>query len=258
MKKQFLLLTLLTVSIHASDENTEGNLTLAKLIEDGKTTILHDFIRYHCKQHATQELSEDTKNKINDIRRFGIDINTQERQEPHYTPLHIATQYNALPLVTFLLITHKARVNYDNKLAPHPLMIACENRNEAMIKILLEHGAQIEKGYSKVLFSLKAAGMATVPPSYITPLMEACHTNNDNKPIIDLLLSHGADIKSVFTCICTKKYYGEYTYELFFDLLKKVSIHNAATIIGHINDLSAEKKAELMAHAKKQMLHINN
>ncbi|KAL6589059.1 ankyrin repeat-containing domain protein, partial [Neocallimastix sp. 'constans'] len=57
-----------------------------------------------------------------------------------------------------------------------PLCIACEKRNEKIIKYLVEQGTDVNKGNNRAE----------------TPLHDAC--NNENEDLIKYLVEHGADI----------------------------------------------------------------
>jgi len=60
------------------------------------------------------------------------------------TPLHIADEKRFIAIVK-CLIEHGADINKENKYCQTPLIKACKNGNEALVKYLLEHGVDVKK-----------------------------------------------------------------------------------------------------------------
>jgi len=73
----------------------------------------------------------------------------------------------------------KLLINYVNKWGKTPLFISCENENEAIVKYLVEHGAD-----------LKNDNLGE------TLLFNACE--NGNEAIVKCLIEHGADLFILF------------------------------------------------------------
>lgn len=94
------------------------------------------------------------------------------------TPLHFACSLGFHEELVNLLIAYGAEVNAVNKSGLTPLHLSCRKTDSAVVKILVENGADINAHHL---------------PQNMTPLMLVCKDNFAFR-LIPLLLSYGADV----------------------------------------------------------------
>ncbi len=57
-------------------------------------------------------------------------------------PLHVAVIHNQLAIANYLLLQKKVDINSTNRMGCSALMLAADENNEAMVRLLLKHGAR--------------------------------------------------------------------------------------------------------------------
>ncbi|XP_050408666.1 serine/threonine-protein phosphatase 6 regulatory ankyrin repeat subunit B [Patella vulgata] len=144
----------------------------------------------------------------------GLEINLQNKFGE--TPLHLATKYKNECIVDMLLKTHGCGVDLSDKMGITPLMLAVEQNEIGFIKLLSQHGADVNKqdifGESSlhrliqngnksvvdVLLSSRACDINLSDKWGITPFMFAIEQNETQ--IAKLLHQHGANINKQNIC----------------------------------------------------------
>jgi ankyrin repeat protein len=155
-------------------------------------------LRYLCKQHSE---------KRDKRRSFGNDFTFSRRKSLF---CHLAEQGNEI-ILTFLCAAGKLDVESRDRRDRTPLLWAVEKGHEALVKLLLEKGANLEfqdksgqtplslaarKGHEAIVKLLleKGSNLETQDESGQTPLSWAAEKGHE--AVVELLLEKGADLET--------------------------------------------------------------
>lgn len=133
--------------------------------QDG-TTLFHTLAKHNDMIMARNFLNNDY-----------LDLNEVDNQ--FNTPLHKAAEYGHPSMVQMMIRYDRGlMINFKNKEGLTPLHLACQQGQVAVVKMLMDHGAQVDPATHEQK----------------TPLHYACE--NNNKTIARILLSHKANINA--------------------------------------------------------------
>jgi len=155
---------------------------LCKLMEDKKLSIMNHLINY----------GMDVNKKESAL----IDIDGKNYDSNLVTPLIVACRYSKEKLVE-CLIEHGANVNEVMKDGNTALTVSCsyneENKNENIIKYLINYGADVnKKGYQYIDIN---GNYKNEIVTLVTPLIIACKYGYES--IVKYLVDYGANINKV-------------------------------------------------------------
>ncbi len=124
----------------------------------------------------------------------GADVNA--RSKMGRTPLLLAASYGGNSEVVNLLLSKGANVITRDNFEITPLLAATAANDLAIVKLLLDHGAEI-KGVDILSREMAERAITSAASAGFTPLMFAAA--NGNTEMVRLLLARGADVNAITT-----------------------------------------------------------
>merc|ERR1712029_370358 len=127
----------------------------------------------------------------------GADVNCQDHTG--HAPINFASQHGLQSIVK-LLISHGANVNNASSIKRTPLHEAADRGHSSVVELLIAHGADV---HTKVDFNYKSYKNAECHCEFfygVTPIHLAAwgHLEYEGHPdVVDILLSHGADVNAL-------------------------------------------------------------
>lgn len=157
-----------------------------------------------CLTYAVQQSDVDTVQTI--LRRFARTVNLDKTDYANYTALAYAASSNSLELC-MLLLNAGARVDVNSV---SPLFLAVSNNaSQALVKLLISHGASVNVSSSNGMNALAAAAKnkrtdtvsllldkgANCPPDWFRNSAFMTALSNDHLEMLMMFLKHGVDLR---------------------------------------------------------------